>query len=145
MNAFSKQDPIKTLSTPHYLNLGEMTEILKSNLRLLDGDLPMIWGETLKINVLHPNRTLNQLADILKEMNPCGYNSSLLPILYSNRLKRVLASVLMGMNNTNVYDGTLTPSGGYIVVKDKGETLVFNDYNWQEGLSKLMNHTFIYV
>jgi len=102
MNTYNKQEPIKTLSTPHYLNLGEMTEILKSNLRLLDGDLPKIWEGTLKINELHPDRTLNQLADILREMNPCGYNSSLLPILYTNRLKRVLASALLGMNNTKL-------------------------------------------
>lgn len=144
MNPFNKQEPIKTLSIPHHLNLGEMTEILKGNLRLLDGHLPMIWVETLKTNELHPNRTLNQLANSLKEMNPRGYNSSLLPIIYTNRLRRVLASTLMGMNNTEVYDGTLTPSGGYIIVKNKEETLFFNDYNWQEGLDLLMENTFIY-
>ena len=45
------------------------------------------------------------------------------------------------MNNTKLYDGTLTPSGGYIVVKDKGGFLVFNDYNWQKGLNLLMENT----
>lgn len=96
MNTFNKQEPIKTLSTPHHLNLGEMTEILKSNLRLLDGHLPMIWEAALKINNLLPNLTLNQLADSLKHTNPFDYHSSLSPIIYANRLRRVLASTLMG-------------------------------------------------
>ena len=126
------------------MHLGKMTEMLKSNLRLLDGHLSRIWEETLKLNALYPNQTLNQLAEKLKEINPCNYPSSLLPIIYTNRLRRVLAAELMGMNNTNVHDGTITPSGGYIVVKDKGESLVFNDYNWQEGLDLLMANTFVH-
>jgi hypothetical protein len=143
MNTSYKQEPLTVLTTPHHLNLGEMTETLKSNLRLLDGHLPLIWKETLKLNSLYPNSDFNQLAGSLKETNPCNYHNSLVPMIYANRLRRVLAAELMGMNNTNVYDGTITPSGGYIIVKDKGETLVFNDYNWQEGLDLLMENTFI--
>lgn len=143
MSTLNKRAPIKTICIPYYLNLGVLTEILNCNLRLLDGHLPFIWKEALKINEHHPNLTLSQLAKILEEINPCGYDDSLLPILYSNRLKRVLASSLMGMNNTEVYNGTLTPSGGYIVVKDGEKTLVFNDYNWQKGLDLLMKNTFV--
>lgn len=122
MHTFNKKEPpLKTLSLPYYLNLGELTEILKNNLRLLDGHLPLIWEETLKINERHPNQTLSQLAEGLKEINPCSYSPSLLPFIYTNRLRRILASTLMGMNNTNVYDGTLTPCGGYIVVKGFGK------------------------
>lgn len=47
------------------------------------------------------------------------------------------------MNNTEVYDRKITPSGGYIIVKNKKETLFFNDYNWQEGLDLLMENTFV--
>lgn len=97
MNTFNKREPITRLSNPHLLDLGELTEILKSNLRLLDGHLPLIWEEVLKINLLYPNRTLNQLAESLKEINPFDYHSSLVPIIYTNRLRRVLTSTLIGM------------------------------------------------
>lgn len=39
MNTSYKREPITRLSTPHLFNLGELTETLKSNLRLLDGHL----------------------------------------------------------------------------------------------------------
>lgn len=70
MNTFNLKESIKALSIPYHLNVGEKTEILKNNLRLLDCALPIIWEEALKIVELHPNRTLNQLAESLIEINP---------------------------------------------------------------------------
>lgn len=64
--------------------------------------------------------------------------------IYNERLKRVLSATLLGMNNKTKWEGRLHPQNGeYISININESPYISNALNWNDGLSKLMNHTFI--
>lgn len=116
-------------------------EIFKDNLILIDGDLPKITAELLKMYYAENYTTVVSAIDKLTEDNPIGYNINNKHPFYSYKFKALLKEVALGMVPSKVWNGKADATGGYIVVREDGEVLCYHLFNMNEFENYLLDNT----
>lgn len=115
--------------------------MFKSNLLLIDGDLPKICAYMLKEYYSSGINTVRNSLDLLNEHNPLNYDLSKGHPFYEYKFKKLLAECALGMLPSKVWDGTADATGGYIIVREDGEVLCYHLFNRNEFEIYLINNT----
>ena len=113
-------------------------ESLKKNLQKVDSLMPDIVAEMLLKYYSTRIGKLSNIAEILENedclrMSNEGY--------YSYKIKMMLRAFALGMNPSSQWDGKEDMNGGYIIVKENGDTTCFSPYNRNEFEEYLLNST----
>lgn len=104
--------------------------IFERNLRMLDGNLPVLVADLLLEQLNTGVSTLEGLAEILAKKDPlcCGSHEGSYSF-YSYKIKHLLTSCALGMMPATAWDGKLDANGGYLVVKENGDILCYHFYD----------------
>lgn len=108
------------------------------NLELIDSRMPEIVAWMLLFSYKNNVTECYRLASMLKENNPLGYSR---PSIYAYKIKKLLASIALGMMPSAPWSGIEDASGGYIIVKTDGDVVAYHLYNRNEFESYLFNNT----
>ena len=149
MNAFNDRSPLfknRFMFLNNEANcdlkyVGMANSVFESNLLLIDGDLPTICANMLK---LYYSSDKSTVEDILSEMvliNPLNYNLSKGHPFYHYKFKKFLTESALGMLPSKTWTGKADATGGYIVVDEGGEVLCYHLYNRNEFEDYLMLNT----
>lgn len=103
--------------------------IFRTNLLMLDGDLPVIVANLLLEQLNTGISTLKDLVKKIAEINPlnCDVENSI--PFYTYKIKHLLTSAALGMMPATVWSGRFDANGGYLVVKRNGEILCYHFYD----------------
>lgn len=104
-------------------------KIFEYNLKMIDTELPKILSELLKLYYKRSSSTIVDLTNILKRLNPCDFDFQYGHPFYSNKIKRFLRIIALGMMPGTPWDGRYQAIGGYIIVKEDGEVLCYHICN----------------
>jgi len=116
-------------------------DTFKSNLQLIDSNLPFILGELLILFFKSKGGKLSELIRKLIELNPCNFTSPNKQPFYEYKIKKLLLDIALGMTPTHIWTGKYDATGGYIIVKNNGEILAYFIYNLNEFQDYLLNNT----
>ncbi len=105
------------------------SKIFEYNLKMIDTELPKILSELLKLYYKRSSSTIVDITNILKRLNPCDFDFQYGHPFYSNKIKRFLRIIALGMMPGTPWDGRYQAIGGYIIVKEDGEVLCYHIYN----------------
>lgn len=116
-------------------------DMFKTNLQLIDSNLPLIMGEIV-LDYFKSNRTsLIDLVANLESINPCNFNNNYNHSFYKYKVKNLLTDSALGMTPSSMWGGHYDATGGYIVVKEDGELVCYHVYNRNEFQNYLLNNT----
>ncbi len=115
---------------------------LHSNLRLIDGDLPMILANLLqlKYSCLAP-LDLSELVQQLALNNPADFDLSQGHPMYEHKIKSFLTDSALGMTPSTMWRGQYSATGGMIIVKQDGAIVCYHIYNRAEFQEYLFENT----
>ncbi len=113
----------------------------KSNLQLIDSNLPFILSELLTLFFRGEGRTLLELIQKIIDDNPCDFVNPNEQPFYEYKIKKLLLDIALGMTPTKTWTGIYDATGGYIIVKKSGEILSYHIYNLNEFQNYLLNNT----
>ena len=106
---------------------------LQSNLRLIDGDLPRILADLLKLKYSSFSPLgLPELTSMLASLNPLAFDLSQGHPMYEHKVKNFLTDSALGMTPSKVWCGSYSATGGMIIVKQDGEVVCYHIYNRRE-------------
>lgn len=111
------------------------------NLTMIDSLFPLISSEILKYFYKGQGKKITDLVEILKEVNPCGYDLSNNHPFYEYRIKNFLTDCALGMTPTTTWTGEYDATGGYIIVKEDGDIVCYHIYNRNEFQEYLYKNT----
>lgn len=101
----------------------------RNNLVMLDGDLPVIIAHLLLEQLNSGISTLKELAELITEVNPLGYDTEQASPFYAYKIKHLLTSAALGMMPATAWSGKFDANGGYLVVKKDGDILCYHFYD----------------
>ncbi len=104
-------------------------QTFRNNLVMLDGDLPTIIAHLLLEQLNSGISTLKELAELITEVNPLGYDTEQASPFYAYKIKHLLTSAALGMMPATAWSGKFDANGGYLVVKKDGEILCYHFYD----------------
>lgn len=104
-------------------------QTFRNNLIMLDGDLPTIIANLLLEQLNSGVSTLKELAELITETNPLGYDTEQASPFYAYKIKHLLTSAALGMMPATAWNGKFDANGGYLVVKKDGEILCYHFYD----------------
>lgn len=113
----------------------------KLNLIMIDSCMPKILGEMLLIYYEGKGSKLADIVKITEQNNSRNYDLSLGHPFYSRRVKDLISSIALGMTASNIWEGRLQITGGYIVVRSDGEVVCYHIYNRNEFEDYLLENT----
>jgi hypothetical protein len=116
-------------------------ETFNNNLRLLDGDLPEICAELLKIYYWLSIPVVEAALKHISIKNPLDYPLAKGHPFYSYKFKKLLTESALGMLPSKVWNGTADATGGYIIVREDGEVLCYHLFNRNEFENYLIKNT----
>lgn len=103
--------------------------IFRTNLLMLDGDLPVIVANLLLEQLNTGISTLKELVGKIAETNPLNCEIENAIPFYTYKIKHLLTSAALGMMPATAWDGRFDANGGYLVVKRDGEILCYHFYD----------------
>lgn len=104
--------------------------ILLSNLRMLDGDLPLLVALLLLEQLESTSSSLPILIEKIADRNVLNLaEDNELQTSYTYKVKHLLTSIALGMMPATKWRGIFDANGGYLVVKKNGEIVCYNFYN----------------
>ena len=112
--------------------------ICASNLMLIDSYMDDIIAEILLDYYLDKASTCKDLVDLIENCNPLGYPRR---GFYEYKIKKFLCSVALGMMPSKEWNGQDEANGGYVIVKEDGDVLVYHLYNRGAFESYLLDNT----
>lgn len=115
--------------------------VFESNLLLIDGDLPTICAEMLRLYYACGVINIEDAIETISTENPCKYNLQAGHPFYRYKFKKLLTECALGMLPSKVWDGTADATGGYIIVKEDGEVLCYHLFNRNEFEEYLVKNT----
>lgn len=115
-------------------------EIFKSNLELIDAELPKIAAAMLANYFGKKGTTVAELTALLPD-DPTLQNPPRTEEYYQVKVKRFLEAVALGMTPATRWDGSLRANGGFIVVRDDGELACYHIHDRDEFLQYLFTNT----
>ncbi len=116
-------------------------DVFENNLILIDGNLPEICAEMLKVFYSQGITTVEKVLSHVHDNNPLGYNLSKGHPFYSYKFKKMLTECALGMLPSKPWDGTADATGGYIIVREDGEVLCYHLFNRNEFENYLLLNT----
>lgn len=114
---------------------------LKNNLILIDSSLPEILANCLLVYYKQDASKLKDVSEKVETANPIGFDLSQGHPFYSQKIKRFLSDVTVGMMPSRVWKGVYEATGGYIIVKEDGEVLSYHIYSKNLFEDYLFNNT----
>ena len=121
----------------HLTFVGMENETFKSNLTMIDSQMPAIVAEVLLGYYTHNIADSAGLADHVSQINPISCSAE----FYSHKIKDMLCAIALGMKPATKWDGTDEASGGYIIVKTDGDVLAYHIYNRDAFRGYLLRNT----
>lgn len=116
---------------------------LWKNLKMVDGDLPVILGYALLYRWLYRQNSLKKVAELLEENDPLNFynNQGSAQKLYEYKLKKFLTESAMGMTSETPWMGEYDKFGGVIIAKEDRDILCFHIYDFNLFRNYLINNT----
>lgn len=99
----------------------------KENLEMIDSHMPLIVSEMIKGYYLGIGKTISQLTEYVKLINPLKKSKS--SYFYEHKIQELLRAIAFGMQPTKIWSGNYEAHGGYIIVKKNGELACYHTYN----------------
>jgi HpaII-like restriction endonuclease len=117
------------------------SEIFNQNLTMIDSFLPqIIEGLVLEYYRGH-GKSLPELTQKVKEINPCHFNKEFGHIFYEYKIKNFLMEKALGLFPGTVWDGQRDATGGYIILKNNGDIVCYHVYNRKDFQEYLFDNT----
>jgi hypothetical protein len=115
--------------------------MFENNLKLIDGDLPVIISEVLKQHYIYKLSKIKDIVAQLQKDNPLNYDVSYGHAFYEYKIKHFLTDVALGMTPSKKWNGNYDANGGYLIVKEDGNVLCYHIYNKSDFENYLLNNT----
>ncbi|MBQ7181067.1 MAG: HpaII family restriction endonuclease [Bacteroidaceae bacterium] len=118
-------------------------KIFKSNLLVLDTNLPRILATMLMLLHLDGIARIDELTAALEEKNPLKVKDELVRKhgLYRFKVRQLLLAAAWGMRPAKVFDGSAGAVGGYLMVDAAGGVLLYSRADEQTFADYLFTHT----
>jgi hypothetical protein len=125
-------------------------DVFRNNLILISEYMPAILGEMVVRYYSSDLTSTFDLYEVLYKDNPLNYDYN--PLVkdsksshdfYSYKIKKFLVECSLGMVSSKVWNGKHDATGGYIVVKENGETLCYHLYNRNNFEDFLLKNTYL--
>ena len=117
------------------------SDCLTQNLRIIDGELPMILAEAILVKYTINLTEWSDIIAYLNESNPLDYRINADSNPYEVKIKRFLQDAAMGMTPQTDWNGHYDATGGQIVVKKDGDIVCYHIYELNRFLQYLFNAT----
>ena len=111
------------------------------NLQLIDSSLPLILSEMILQFSRGKARSVENLTELIKKINPCKFNMKYNHPFYEYRIKNLLTDIALGMMPSKTWNGYYDATGGYIIVRGDGEVLCYHIYNMNDFQDYLFKNT----
>lgn len=139
----TKSRIIKLLNSNAKLKYVETSSsIFSQNLELIDTRFPELMSILLERNFSSSFSTLvdtvNSFGDYF-ELPKSGFKMTKIQAIY--KIKHFLAAVALGMTPSRLWDGNLSATGGYLILKTNGDLVCFHSYNIDKFKDYLYNST----
>ena len=118
-------------------------KIFKSNLLVLDTNLPRILATMLMTLHLDGTARIDELTEVLEEKNPLKVKDELVKKhgIYRYKIRQLLLAAAWGMRPAKVFDGRAGAIGGYLMVDPSGKMLLYTRAEEQAFADYLFTHT----
>ena len=118
-------------------------KIFKSNLLVLDTNLPRVLATMLMALHLDGTARIDELTAVVEEKNPLKVKDELVKKhgLYRYKIRQLLLAAAWGMRPAKVFDGTTGAIGGYLMVDSSGRMLLYTRADEQTFGDYLFTHT----
>ena len=120
---------------------GMENETFRNNMVVTDPHLPETIGAMLIEFYMNGINDVKGQTLAVSKKNPMGYNMSEGHPFYSQKVKKLLSGIAIGMVPHKVWKGTEEANGGYIVVKETGDIVCYHLYHRVEFEEYLFNNT----
>lgn len=118
-------------------------KIFRSNLLMLDTNLPRILASMLVTLHLDGTARIDQLLEVLEEKNPLKMKDELVHKhgFYRYKIRQLLLAAAWGMRPAKQFTGRASAVEGYVIVDGKGQMLLYTRADEQTFGDFLMAHT----
>lgn len=103
--------------------------IFENNLKVIDSNLPEIMSELLLLFYTTNEKDISKLVAMLTKNNPLNFDLSYGHNFYEYKVKRLLTEIALGMMPATLWCGNIDATGGYLVVKESGDIIVYHIYH----------------
>ena len=118
-------------------------KIFRSNLLMLDTNLPRILGTMVMSLHLDDTSRLDELVKVLEEKNPLKLKDELVHKhgIYEYKVRQFLIASAWGMRPGKIFTGRASSIGGYLMVGQQGDVLLYSRQDEQTFSDYLLTHT----
>ena len=118
-------------------------KVFKSNLLMLDTNLPRILASMLMTSHLDGISRIDLLTAAMEEKNPLKLKEELVRNhgIYRYKMRQLLLALAWGMRPTTHFDGRSGSIGGYLMVDSQGRILLYSRADEQTFSDYLFTHT----
>ena len=113
-------------------------KIFADNLSLVDSNMEKILGEMLKIYYVERIADCAELVTELEKRNPLKIG---VENYYRHKIKKFLCAVALGLKPATKWNGLDEANGGYLIVQNTGELVIFPLHNSDDFETYLLNNT----
>ncbi|MBR0261092.1 MAG: HpaII family restriction endonuclease [Selenomonadaceae bacterium] len=113
-------------------------KIFADNLSLVDSNMEKILGEMLKIYYVERIADCAELVTELEKRNPLKIG---VENYYRHKIKKFLCAVALGLKPATKWNGLDEANGGYLIVQNTGELVIFPLHNRDDFETYLLNNT----
>lgn len=117
--------------------------VFSHNLRMLDGDLPLIIAHLLLLQTSLRTSSLLELVDALARLNPLCCEEDFARDYYTYKVKHLLVATALGMVPAKPWTGRYDVNGGYLVVKEDGDVLCYHFYDRNRVEDYLLSNAYL--
>ncbi len=107
--------------------VGVSNSNFKENLEMIDSHMPLIIAVMIKGYYLGFGKTISQLTEYIKSINPLEKSKS--SHFYEHKIQELLRAIAFGMQPAKLWTGNYEAHGGYIIVKENGELACYHTYD----------------
>lgn len=121
--------------------LGVVSDTLRFNLRMIDGDIEKILASCLLFKYTHG---ITRIKDIVRQValkDPLDIKAPNNLQIYQVKMKRLLMAAALGFTPASPWDGKNKATGGFIVVKDDGNVVCIHFYDKDDLEDYLFENT----
>ena len=118
-------------------------KIFRSNLLMLDTNLPRILGTMVMTLHLDGTSKVDELVKVLEEKNPLKLKDELVRKhgIYEYKVRQFLLASAWGMKPGKMFTGRASTIDGYLMVDQRGEMLLYSRQDEQTFSDYLLTHT----
>jgi len=113
-----------------------------NNLQMVDSMMPEILIWLLLLSMANKENKIEKLLILLIDKNPLDIASSIKEIFYQKKITDFLTDCALGLDDENVWKGSIEATGGLIILKSKVTNenfFIYNKKSFQDYLLKFSN------